>query len=75
MFKDNIFTGTFQDYSVWFLIFFAIYFSEKTSKWRVIKRRPIASDYICNSGVDFISAVISAKTRKKKRNVLSAEKK
>lgn len=29
MFKDNIFTGTFQDYSVWFLIFFAIYFSEK----------------------------------------------
>lgn len=29
MFNDNIFTGTFQDYSVWFLIFFAIYFSEK----------------------------------------------
>lgn len=41
-------------------------FQWKTSKWRVIKRLPIASDYICNSGVDFISAVISAVTRKKR---------
>lgn len=74
MFKDNIFTGTFQDYSVWFLIFYAIYFSEKTSKWRVIKRLPIASDYICNSGVDFISAVISAVTRKKREMFFQQKK-
>lgn len=37
MFKDNIFTGTFQDYSVWFLIFFAIYFSEKQANGELSK--------------------------------------
>lgn len=49
-------------------------FQWKTSKWRVIKRLPIASDYICNSGVDFISAVISAVTRKKREMFFQQKK-
>lgn len=49
-------------------------FQWKTSKWRVIKRLPFASDYICNSGVDFISAVISAVTRKKREMFFQQKK-
>lgn len=39
-----------------------------------MKRLPIASDYICNSGVDFISAVISAVTRKKREMFFQQKK-